>query len=657
MPGPTGSPVQVIDPLGALELPVIELTGADPAAAVRQRSDELAVQPFELATGPLLRTELLRVSATEHVLLIVVHHIVFDAWSYDVLLRELTAGYRAAVLGVPAELPVLAVQLADYALWERQQLAESGGELIEFWRGALAGIENLQLPTDRPRPVLESFRGRIRRHRLGERAGAEVQQLARQQGSTAFVVLLAALQALLSRYTGQRDIVVGAPSANRSRSRLQPLIGFLVNTLPMRTDLSGDPSFLELIERVRRGTVAAYAHQELPLARLVEAIGAPRDPGRSPIFNVLLTSGAEPAELVEAGLRWRLERIDLPAAKFDLAFFAETCADGLWLEVSYASDLFDEASIDRLLGHFGELLAGALTEPTLRLSELPLLTEAELFDELVGWNATESSLARPAGASCLHELFQARAAASPDAPAATMAGQTISYRQLDQRSNQLARWLLGRGLGRQQLVGVAMQPSLDRLAVLIAILKAGAGYLPLDPALPADRLEFMVSDAGAGLVLADDPSEIPGNGACAIADVLAALADLDCADLAETELRRAEPVRDSDVAYLIYTSGSTGQPKGVLVEHRQVVNFALGMIEHWQFGGADRVLQFASLSFDVSVLDMFCCLLAGGCAVLVDRTTRLSPPLLGELMRRERVTLCCLPPVLLGLLADQDFPD
>ena len=583
--------------------------------------------------------------------MIVVHHIVFDAWSYGVLLRELAALYAEAVGGPPAGLPTLSVQFADYALWERQRLADSRDELVEFWRDTLAGFENLQLPTDRPRPVLESFQGKLKRHRLGESAAAGVAALARQRGTTPFVVLLATLQALLSRYTGQHDIVIGAPSANRGRSKLQPLIGFLVNTLPMRTDLSGDPTFLELLDRTHRSTVGAYAHQELPLASLVDAIEVTRDPGRSPVFSVLLTAADEPAELRAGGLRMRLEKVDLPAAKFDLAFFAETCSDGLWLEVTYASDLFDPETIDRLLAHYRVLLAGGLAEPGCRLSELPMLEETELFAELVGWNSTATE---QAGSGCIHQLFEAQVASRPDAIAAVFGDQRISYQQLNARANQLARWLIGQQIRIGSLVGIAAEPSIDRLVSLLAILKAGAGYLPLDPVLPVDRLSFMLTDAAVELVLTDQPTltGLQCGAVQQLAELWPAIAELDA-----TELTEQDQPSDAEVAYLLYTSGSTGQPKGVLVEHRQVVNFALGMIEAWQLGPADRVLQFASLSFDVSVLDMFCCLLAGGCAVLADRDTKLSPPRLGALMRDQRVSFCCLPPVLLGLLADQEFPE
>jgi amino acid adenylation domain-containing protein len=647
--GPHGTPIQVIDPPAELPLPVVE--PADPAAA-GELAAAAAAEPFDLAAGPLFRCRLLRLGEREHLLLIVVHHIVFDAWSFDVLLRELAALYTAAITGEPAELAELPVQPADYACWERQQPAESA-ELVDYWRAALDGYEYLQLPTDHPRPVLESFRGRIRRHLLGEQIAAGVRSLSKRQGSTPFVVLLAALQAVLARYSGQRDIVVGVPSANRGRSSLQPLVGFLVNTLPIRADLSGDPTFLQLLDRLRRTTVAGYAHQELPFAKLVEAIGVERDPGRSPVFNVLLTGAEAPGEVPAAGLSMRLERIDLLAAKFDLAFFAEFCPDGLWLEVTYASDLFEVETIDRMLVHYGELLAGALADPTRRLSELPLLDEAELFAELVEWNSTAVRLAPPDELDrSIHRLFDAQVRRTPEAPAAVFGDDQVSYAELGSLANQLAAWLIDQGVRTGTLVGIAMAPSIRRLAVVLGILKAGGGYLPLDPSLPADRLSFIARDAALGLVVTDRAAEL--------GTTLAGVRCLDPAAAARSELdpgSPAVPVAESDLAYVLYTSGSTGQPKGVMVEHGQVVNFALGGIDAWQLGTTDRVLQFASLGFDVSVLDMFCCLLCGATAVFADAETRLSPPRLGALMREQRVSFAFLPPAVLGLLADQDFPD
>ncbi|MDQ2957125.1 MAG: amino acid adenylation domain-containing protein [Actinomycetota bacterium] len=643
--GPHGRPVQLIDPPAELPTPLVRLAETELAAFCTTE----AARPFDLARGPLLRIHLLKLAEDEHVLLLVMHHSVFDAWSYGVLLRELSVLYEADVAGRPADLPALDVQFADYAIWERDRLDGAGQELVDFWRQNLGGCESLQLPTDRPRPALESFRGGIERLNLGIEAIEGVRVLGRQQGSTPFAVLLAALQAVLHRYTGQHDIVVGAPSANRGKSKLQPLIGFLVNTLPIRTDLSGDPAFTELLRRVRENTVAAYAHQELPFAKMVEALGVARDPGRAPVFQVAMTFAEAPEPVRVADLRLRWEAVDLLAAKFDLAFFAEIRTDGLWLEVAYASDLFEVTTVRRLLGHYAELLTGALAEPELRVSELPLLDEAELFAELVAFNDTAAELTT----GCLHEIFQARVAEAPEAVAAVCGGEEISYAELNAQANQLGRWLSAQGAGPEVLVGIAMAPSIRRLAVLLGVLKAGAGYLPLDPALPADRLSFMMGDAAVPMVLTDSRSDQLtelGTVVLAMDECWAAIGDCAPDDL-------GVELADSAVAYVIYTSGSTGRPKGVLVEHRQVANFAAGLIELLPISAADRVLQFASLNFDVSVLDMFATLLRGACAVLADRETLLSPPRLGQLMRSEHVSMTCLPPAVIELLTDQEFPD
>ncbi|MDQ2957932.1 MAG: amino acid adenylation domain-containing protein, partial [Actinomycetota bacterium] len=655
--GPGGQPVQLIDPPVDVPLPEHDLSAlaADEAQQrVRELGAERARQPFDLAAGPLWRVELARLSATEHALVLVVHHSIFDAWSYGVLLRDLTALYDAEVAAA-ARPDALAVQFGDYAVWERQRLATPAPELLDYWRERLAGFQTLQLPTDRPRPVRESFAGGVEWLNLGTELLAGLRELSRACGTTPFVVLLAGLHSLLQRYTGQDDIVIGAPSANRGRAELAPLIGFLVNTLPIRADLSKDPTFGQLLDQVREVTVSAYAHQELPFARLVEALRVERDPGRTPVFQVALTF-ADTAEQVQAtGLDLRLEKVDLLAAKYDLNFFAEVRADGLWVELSYASDLFDVETIRRMLGHYARLLAGAVADPAARLSELPLLSDAELHRELVEWNDTAAEL----GSGCLHERFEAQVRHTPDGIAATFSDpngptESVSYAELNAQANRIARRLVELGVRPERLVGVSMQPSIRRLAVLLAILKAGGGYVPLDPALPADRLAFMVADAELAVLVADAGSE-PGLPALA-STVLSLDAQWD--SLQELDPANLDvAVRPADLAYAIYTSGSTGQPKGVLVEHRHAVNFAAGQIEYWQLGAGDRVLQFASLNFDVSVLDMFGALLSGATAVLAGRETLLSPPRLAALLREQRVSFGCLPPAVINLLTEQDFPN
>ena len=461
--------------------------------------------------------------------------------------------------------------------------------------------------------------------------------------------MLAALQALLHRYTGQDDVVVGTVSANRSRSKLAPLVGYLVNTLPMRTDLAGDPTFTELLVRVRETTMGAFAHQNLPFAKLVEELKVERDPGRAPIFQVAMTLAEPPESTEAAGLSVELEKVDLVAAKFDLGVHVDVRPGDLLLEALYATSLFDAGTVGRLLGHLRVVLESVVEDPSRRLSELPVLTEAELRRELVEWNDTAADFPQV----CVHEAFEAQVARTPDGVAAELDGETVTYAEMNADANRIARRLRDLGVGRESLVGVSMAPSPRRLAVLLGIMKAGGGYVPLDPALPDDRLSYMIEDTAMPVVVADATGEsgLPDSGATVVAvdrewDAIAAL---DPGDL-------GHEVATSDVAYVIYTSGSTGRPKGVMVEHRQVVNHAAGMIEHWGVGTGDRVLQFASLNFDVSVMDMFMTLLSGARAVVAPTETLLSPPRLAQLMRDREVTFASLPPAVVNLLSGQDFP-
>jgi amino acid adenylation domain-containing protein len=652
--GPDGRPGQVVDPSAGVALPLVDLSGAEQAERDARLADlaaQEAVRPFELAEGPLLRLHLVRLDAEEHVLLLVVHHVVFDAWSLGVLVRDLLAFYQAEVSGTAAALEPMPIQFADYALWERERLQDAVlDDLVDYWRSTMDGFETLQFPTDRPRPLVDGFAGKVAWRNLGPQVWDGVRDLARREGVTPFVVVMAALQTLLHRYTGQDDIVVGTASANRGRAELAPLIGFLVNTLPIRTDLSGDPTVAELLAKVRETTVAAYAHQDLPFARLVEAVGVERDTSRAPVFQVAMTFAEAPEDLKAAELTVRQEKIDLPVAKFDLDFFAQVRSGELWIELSYSTTLFDDATVDRLLGNLGVLLAGLVQDASRRVSRLPVLTEAEWRREVVEWNETAVDLP----VVCIHQGFEAQVVRSPDAVAVELGSDTVTYAELNAWANRVARCLRGLGVGPEVLVGVSMGPSPRRLAVLLGILKAGGGYVPLDPALPADRLAFMMRDTAMPVVVADRA------GAAALGSVSARVVSVDD-QWPEISVLDSDdpgyPVVPSNVAYVIYTSGSTGRPKGVVVEHRHAVNFLLGMVPLWGIVPGDRVLQFASLNFDVSVMDMFMPLLAGARVVLAAAEVLLSPPRLADVMRGRGVSFACLPPAVVSLLTGQVFPD
>jgi amino acid adenylation domain-containing protein len=650
-----GQPWQVIDQAPVTVFDVRDLSAlpdADRDERFRHLCATFGHAPFDLAKGPLLKTELVRLAEREHALLVCVHHSVFDGWSFEVMLRELAELYDAATTGRADRLPELPIQFADYAVWEQERLrGPAMAELVGYWEENLRGVGSVQMPTDRPRPVVQSFDGGLERLDMGAETLQGLRALARREGTTIFVTLLAALQVLLHRYSGQDDLVVGTASANRSRPELAPLIGYLVNTLPIRTDASGDPTFLELLGRVKDTTVAAQAHQDLPFPKLIEALRVERDASRAPLVQIGFTIGEEPGRTLSAGdTRMRLEPIEGLAAKFDLNFFMQA-HDDFTVELSYATALFDPATAQRMLRSLRELTAGIVRDPQARLSQLPVLTEEDLYRELVEWNSNID----PYPVVCLHELVQAQAARVPEAVAAVYEGTRMTYRELNAAANRAARHLRERGVGPERLVGVHMQPSIDRLVGILGVLKAGGAYVPLDPEYPPDRLSFMLSDAAVSVVLSDPAGEAGmrelGADVVVAERVWPTLTGLSGEDLDDTG------VTPANAAYAIYTSGSTGKPKGVVVEHRQVVNFMQGMVAHFPLTEDDRFLQFASLNFDVSVMDMFLALCSGGTAVFGSRQTLLSPPQLAELMRAERVTFACLPPAVLNLLTGEEFPD
>jgi amino acid adenylation domain-containing protein len=667
VPDARSHPVQVIDPPRPLRLDSAAVTGLEPAerlAGLRTLINAEAMRPFDLGAAPLLRTWLAGLGGAEHALVVVVHHAVFDGWSVKVLLHDLAALYRSEVTGESSGLAELPVQFADFAVWERQRLSgEALAGLERYWRDTLAGAETVEFPADRPRPAVDSPGGALAERMADAGLVAGLRELSRREGVTMFVTVLASLLALLHRYTGQDDLVVGTASANRGHAALQPLIGFLVNTLPIRCDLTGDPSFAGLLARVKDAVLGAFAHQDLPFGKLVDALGVPRDASRNPVLQINMTyAERDDAPVLAAGAQFAASDlvVGTAAAKFDLNFAVETRHAGLWTECCYKTALFDAGTIERLLGHWEMLLRGVVADPSARLSQLPLLTPAELRAELAEWNDTAS----PVPQACAHELFQAQAARTPDAVAAQWgaAGQDggrVSYAELNRQANQIARRLRELGVGPEDLVGVCMRSGLRRVAALLGVWKAGGGYVPLDPALPAARLSFMIADAGLRLILTDTASEpaVAAGGVVLICldDEWQRTAGLDGSDLAGTG------VTPASVAYVIYTSGSTGLPKGVLVEHRNLVNLLHGMAahlgKHWGAGPGLVMLGYHSYAFDMSVLDMYLPLATGGTLVLVPPPTASSPRRLAELIRQARVTFAFLTPAVLDLLPAGDYPD
>jgi amino acid adenylation domain-containing protein len=662
--GSDGRPVQVIDSPGGPAEPglaagLTDYAGLPPDAAAQQLArlaDREALRPFHLAGDHPLRARLIRMTAAEHVLVLVAHQTAVDDRSLGVLLADLAALYRAEVTGEPAGLPARPARFADVAAAQRQLLAgpEAAG-LAEYWRTALAGYETSRFPADRPRPLLADHGGAVADILVGQEVLRGLRELSRAEGTTLPVTLLAGVLALLHRYTGQADLIAGMLTGpgcgERSGPELAGLVGYLADTLPVRADASGDPALRDFLARVHGAVAGAVAHQDLPFARLVDVLGIERDPGRFPVFQTAVSYAEPPADVEAAGVTFHHERVPLRASRYDIGFLAEPRPDGLRLEATYTPALFDAATAARLLGNLGVLLGGMAADPSAKLSELPVLTQAELRAELEQWNDTAADLP----VQCIHEGFEEQAAAMPQAVAAQYEDERLSYCALNCQANQIARWLASLGAGPETPVGVCMRTSLRRLAVLLGIWKAGGGYVPLDPAAPAERLSFMIADAGLRVVVTDAASQgrIPDGTGVTVA----------CLDDAWTQLRglpgdnlRGTGVTPANVAYVIYTSGSTGQPKGVVVEHRQAITFLHGMARHWRIGPGSAVLGFAAFTFDVSVMDMFMPLLGGAKVVLAAPETLHSPPRLAELMRGAQITFACLPPAVLGLLTGEEFP-
>ncbi|HYO14676.1 MAG TPA: amino acid adenylation domain-containing protein [Thermoanaerobaculia bacterium] len=616
-----GEPVQVVAEDAGFLLPVVDLQ-ALPGREREHEAHRLATaearRPFDLARGPLLRAALLRSGTEQHVVLLTMHHIVSDGWSMGVLVRELGVLYEALVAGRPSPLLELALQYADFAAWQRQSL--SGARLeseLAWWRGQLAGMPAaLDLPADHPRPVALSTRGAVRELALDGECLAGLNGLARRHGATLFMTLLAGFAGLLWRCTGQDDLAVGTPVAGRTRAETEPLIGFFVNTLVLRLDLAGEPSFEQLLERVRETTLSAYAHQEIPFERLVEELVAQRDRSRPPLVQVMFALQNAPlGVLALPGLELRAVQAGTGTAMFELTFVLGETASGLAGMIEYSTDLFEAPTTGRLAGHFERLLAAAVAGPEQRLDDLALLSEAERHQLLVEWGAAPRDTPRR---TSLFALFAASAERAPDAVAVVSGGERLTYGELDARSARWARHLRRCGTGPETIVGVCLEPSPDLLVALLAIWRAGGAFLPLDPAYPLERLAFMLEDSGAPLVVTRGvPLDLAVPGVRRIG-----LDDL----AADSSPDPAEPavVRPEDLAYVIYTSGSTGRPKGVAVQQGEAAAHIETIVADWELGSADRVLQFASPSFDVWIEETVPPLVAG--ATLVLRGTELWEP-------------------------------
>jgi len=640
-----GTVRQVIDDDVTLPLPVVDTGDGDgwPELARRQ-----AARPFDLAAGPLLRALLLRLGDHRHVLLVTLHHIVSDGWSLGVLVREASELYAAWTAGRAPQLAELSVQYADYSAWQREWLqGQVLDDEVDYWRQQLDGVPAvLELPLDRPRRARARQRGAQLRVRLGSEPSAALSALAQRRGATLYMVLLAAYQALLGRYSGQRDVCVGTPIAGRTQRETEELIGFFVNTLVMRGDLSGEPSFGELLARVRQTTLAAYGHQEVPFEKLVETLAPERDLSRTPLFQTMFILQNAPRPRLALGDA-TLTPLDLETgtAKFELTLSLEESDDGgLVGFFEYDRDLFDRSTVARLAVHYERLLSAAAAEPETAVARLPLLTAAERAQQLVAWNDT--AVLYPD--CCLHQLVERCAASTPDATAILYHDRSLSYRQLDLDANRLARALAARGVEAGGTVGVLMDRGAELVVALLGILKSGAAYLPLDPEYPDARLAFMLDDAGAALTLTQEQlrNRLPqGSPALAVDGERSSIAALSGEPLETT-------VFPQSLAYVMHTSGSTGRPKGVMVPHRGVVNCLCWMQERYRLDPSDRFLFRTSLNFDPSLWEIFWPLTVGAAVVVARPDGHLDPAYLGESIETQGVTSLYVVPSLLRVLLD-----
>ncbi|HEY2292056.1 MAG TPA: amino acid adenylation domain-containing protein, partial [Thermoanaerobaculia bacterium] len=642
--GPDGEPRQIVAPFHPPGLPRVDLT-ALPAGVARKEAERQAARaarrPFDLARGPVARALLLRPGDAEHHLLFVCHHVAFDGWSVVVLQRELGALYGAFAAGRPSPLPEPEVQYADFAVWQRRWLSgEVVAAQLAYWRQRLAGAPALlELPADRPRPPAQSFRGASRALPFPPALAAGLRGLARDEGSTLFMTSLAVFSALLCRLTGQTDLVVGSPVAGRTEGGIEGLLGFFVNALALRADLTGDPSFRALLGRVRESALAAYAHQDLPFERLVEELHPERDLSRSPVFQVVLALDPARGGELTPGLRCEMLRVDTATAKFDLTLFLQEEAGGLKLVLEHATDLFDPATVARLGRAFCRLLSGLLeTGTAARVSALPLLGETERWQILGEWH--EPRWWAPTGA-VVHELVAAQIARAPEAVALVYGRERITYRELGERAGRLSRRLAALGVGPETRVGVYLSRAPVLVTTLLGILGAGGAYVPLDPGYPRERLGFMLEDAGAPVIVTERAlvPRLPASSARVV------VIDEDLEGMAEAEPRRALP---GNLAYLIYTSGSTGRPKAVAIEHHSTVDlirWAQGTYDREELTGA--VLAATSISFDVSVAELFFTLSSGGRLILADNVLQLP-----ELPAAGEVHLVCAVPSAIAAMAD-----
>jgi len=628
-----------------IKIPIVDLSRLgqeEQEKEISRLAQEEATKPFKLDTAPLLRATLLKLKNDDYIFLFVMHHIVSDGWSTGVLIRELVPLYSAFRENKPSPLPPLKIQYADFAQWQRQWLSGKVlDEHLEYWRKQLEDAPPyLELPTDKPRPAVQTFNGARRRFYLNKELTDKLKHYAREKNATLFMTLLAAYQILLYRYSGQDDISVGTPIAGRNRSEIEPLIGFFVNTLVMRTKLSGNSSFRELLDRVRKVVLGAFAHQDLPFEKLIDLLNIKRDVSRTPLFQTMFALQNIPQTKIELPDLTLSEIIpENPTSKFEITLEMAESQDGVLGGIfEYNADLFEPSTIDRFIQHFKRLLEHIVQEPDAPVAALNFISEAEKTQLLEEWNATDRPFPQEVTFAA---LFSEQVRTTPDAIAVVFKEEQLTYRELNQQANQLANFLRQHNIGPEKTAGIALNRSVQMLVAVLGVLKSGAAYVPIDPHLPADRLSYILEDAGVNILLTqqDFSQKFTENQATCIS------LDSDWPEVAKAPANEPQVnIRPEHLAYIIYTSGSTGKPKGTLIEHRSLTNY-LHWINQSPFGAAGQFMpQITKLSFDASLKQLLAPLLRGDTVWLVPEALLQEPALfLNEIAQKEKVHLNCVP--------------
>jgi amino acid adenylation domain-containing protein len=641
-----GGTVQVIVREFEYKLVLIDLTGLFPhdrEEQVRNFTNKEAMGVFDFTGDPLLRVKLLKISEEDYVLLVTIHHIVSDGWSMNILTREVCALYEAFSKDEESPLPELEIQYADFSLWQRKWLR---GEILEnqlnYWKNQLAELPTLELPLDRPRPKIASYSGGIEYLEIPGDVAKKLKDLGNREGATLYMTLLAIFSILMSRYSGQEDIVLGSPIANRNRKEIEDLIGFFVNTLVMRCNLSGDPGFAELLLRVKGVTMDAFENQDLPFEQIVEELQPERDMSRNPLVQVSFALQNTPmSEIKLPGLTLTTIEMEAVIARFDMDVHIWEVGEGLKGQVLYNTDLFEQGTIQRMIFHYRSIIEEITNDPFKSVSQIAMISESERAQLVVEWNNTKKEYPTE---TCIHEMFEQQVEKTPEADAVVFEDKRLTYRELNNYANNLAHLLIELGVSTETLVGISIERSIDMPAGLLGILKAGGAYVPLDPEYPEDRLNFMIEDSKLEVLLT--------KGDHGFRDIKAEILNIDHVQITDKE-NPDNRVGPENLVYVIYTSGSTGRPKGVEVLHRGLTNFLNSMKSEPGITRDDVLLSVTTISFDISALELYLPLMVGAGVVIASRESALDPLKIRELVIKNNVTIMQATPATWGMIADQ----